>query len=309
MTTRLEDTTTGEVVRTINEERHRVGATATGMVLTLVVVTDEENQSDATRAAAYAAEEHPCRIITVIPRPGRVDPQLDAYIDVADTMGPGETVRLRLRGELSFHAASVVLPLLLPDTPVVAWWPSYCPDAPAEDAIGRLAQRRITDLSTHPDPWHSLNVRRRGYHPGDTDLAWTRTTVWRSLLAAALDVPTEPVTGARMSAEASNPSAALLRAWLSTRLDVPVEMQPSEAQGISAVTIETRGGPITLTRSGERTGRITRPDATSYEVPLPRRPVRELMGEELRRLDPDDTFAAALAAVADQPRPDEDTTP
>ena len=42
MTTRLENTSAGEIVRTINAERHRIGATATGMVLTLVIVTDEE---------------------------------------------------------------------------------------------------------------------------------------------------------------------------------------------------------------------------------------------------------------------------
>ena len=59
MTTRLENTSAGEIVRTINAERHRIGATATGMVLTLVIVTDEENQSDATRAASYSAMEHP----------------------------------------------------------------------------------------------------------------------------------------------------------------------------------------------------------------------------------------------------------
>ena len=43
MTTRLENTSAGEIVRTINAERHRIGATATGMVLTLVIVTDEED--------------------------------------------------------------------------------------------------------------------------------------------------------------------------------------------------------------------------------------------------------------------------
>jgi glucose-6-phosphate dehydrogenase assembly protein OpcA len=39
-------------------------------------------------------------------------------------MGPGEAVVTRLNGELAAHADAVVLPLLLPDTPVVTRrWP------------------------------------------------------------------------------------------------------------------------------------------------------------------------------------------
>ena len=46
---------------------------------------------------------------------------------VADRLGAGtgETVILRLYGEIVDHAQSVVLPLLLPDAPVVVWWPVH----------------------------------------------------------------------------------------------------------------------------------------------------------------------------------------
>lgn len=297
MTIRLERTTAGEIVRTINEERHRIGATATGMVLTLIIVTDEENQSDATRAASYSAMEHPCRIITLIPRPGRVEPQLDANIDVGDALGPGETVRLRLRGDLAEHGASVALPLLLPDTPVVVWWPTAAPGVPSEDPIGSMARRRITDAAASRHPMHELLERQHGYVAGDTDLAWTRTTVWRSMLAAALDQPFQQITHVDVSCERSNPSGALLQAWLHNCLRVPVEMHRSQGPGITGVVIHTQGGPIELTRPDGRTGRLSRPGATSHDVPLPRRDLRDLIGEELRRLDPDDTYAEALAAV------------
>lgn len=297
MTTRLENTSAGEIVRTINAERHRIGATATGMVLTLVIVTDEENQSDATRAASYSAMEHPCRIVTLIPRPGRVDPQLDANIDVGDTMGPGETVRLRLRGELSEHAASVALPLLLPDTPVVVWWPTQAPSIPSQDPVGALAQRRITDAAADMHPMHTLIERQKGYMAGDTDLAWTRTTVWRSMLAAALDLPFAPITSVDVRCERSNPSGALLQAWLRNCLEVPVAMHRSQGPGITDVTIHTDNGPIDLSRPDGRTGRLSRPNVASHDVPLPRRDLKDLIGEELRRLDPDDTYAEALAAV------------
>jgi len=302
MTTRLENTTAGEIVRTINAERHRIGATATGMVLTLIIVTDEENQSDATRAASYSAMEHPCRIITLIPRPGRVEPQLDANIDVGDTMGPGETVRLRLRGALADHAASVALPLLLPDTPVVVWWPTRAPEVPAEDPVGSLAQRRITDVAAEHHPLHSLLTRQTGYVAGDTDLAWTRTTVWRSMLAAALDLPFARITGVDVRCERSNPSGVLLQAWLHNCLKVPVQLHRSQGPGITDVTIHTADGPIELSRPDGRTARLSRPNVNAHDVPLPRRDLRDLIGEELRRLDPDDTYAEALAAV-EVPKP------
>ena len=69
------------------------------------------------------------------------------------------------------------------------------PDDPAEDPIGALAQRRITDAGRG----RATRARRCSagpatYAPGDTDLAWTRITPWRRLLAAALDQPPyEPV--------------------------------------------------------------------------------------------------------------------
>ena len=66
--------------------------------------------------------------------------------------GTGETVVLRTYGEVSDHADSVVLPLLLPDAPVVVWWPVDAPEVPAKDPLGALAQRRITDLYAVENP-------------------------------------------------------------------------------------------------------------------------------------------------------------
>ena len=42
--------------------------------------------------------------------------------------------------------------LLLPDAPVVTWWPGAAPEVPGSSALGRIAHRRITDASTQPDP-------------------------------------------------------------------------------------------------------------------------------------------------------------
>ena len=60
----LEGTNASEVNAAISAERHRLGATSTGMVLTFVIITDELHQSEATRAATFSANQHPCLLYT-----------------------------------------------------------------------------------------------------------------------------------------------------------------------------------------------------------------------------------------------------
>lgn len=184
----LSGTTASKISSQLTQLRHQMGTPAVGMVLTLVVVSDESNQYDAVRAATEAAREHPSRILVVIPRDPQEPNRLDAELRFGEST-PGEVILLRLYGELTKHADSVVGPLLLTDTPVVVWWPGDCPDVPAKDSIGMLAQRRIVDARSAADSVQAITGRARGYVPGDTDLAWTRLTTWRSLLAAAFDQP------------------------------------------------------------------------------------------------------------------------
>jgi glucose-6-phosphate dehydrogenase assembly protein OpcA len=291
---RLEDTSGGAVASAIAGERHRMGSGATGMVLTLLILTDEEFQADATAAAVSAARQHPMRIVTLIPRPGKHEARLDAEISVGGDDGPGEVAVLRLRGPLAEHANSVCIPLLLSDTPVVAFWPDGGPDIPADDSIGRHAQRRITDAATADDVGRELARRRAGYCPGDTDLAWTRLTPWRAVLAAILDQPVGPISAATVHAEDANASAVLLATWLNRALRVPVDLQLSEGPGITQVRLATRDGDISVDRPDGSTAVLTRPGVPDSRVSLPRRELAELLAEELRRLDPDEVYGDVI---------------
>ena len=135
----------------------------------------------------------------------------------------GETALIRLKGEVVKHAESVVLPLLLPDSPVALWWPTDAPEEPAADPLGALAQRRITDsAAVTRGKTKAIHRQCASYATGNTDLAWTRITPWRALLAAALDQHPEKVTSASVTAERISPSADLLVAWLNDRLRVDV---------------------------------------------------------------------------------------
>lgn len=296
---RLDDTTGNAVAAAIASQRHKMGSPAVGMVLTLLVMADEESQADAVAAATAAAREHPMRILVLIPRPGgrHVETRLDAEISVGGDDGPGEVAVLRLRGELAGHAGSVAIPLLLPDTPVVAWWPARTPAVPYEDPIGSHAQRRITDAAALEDPMAALMQRRDGYRPGDTDLAWTRLTPWRSMLAAALDQPTGPILAAEVAVQDGSASGPLLASWLSQRLGVTCTMTTSAGPGITGVRLTTAEGDVALTRPDGRVAQLSRPGQPPSTVALPRRSLAELLAEELRRLDPDETYAQALEGV------------
>jgi glucose-6-phosphate dehydrogenase assembly protein OpcA len=295
----LTDTTASKINKALVQGRRAIGTPAVGMVLTLVIVTDEENAYDALKAAGDASREHPSRTLVVIKRVSRsprdrTGSRLDAEVRVGADAGTGETVVLRLYGEVVDHAQSVVLPLLLPDAPVVVWWPVNAPLDPANDPLGALGQRRVTDSYAAEQPVRELAERAKTYTPGDTDLSWTRITPWRSVLAAALDQVTCQVQAVEVEGEEFNPSCELLAMWLADRLDVPVRRSLSGGPGLTAVRLDTSCGRISLDRADGRLATLSIPGQPDRAVALKRRDTAELIAEELRRLDPDDTYASAL---------------
>ncbi|HEY6739940.1 MAG TPA: glucose-6-phosphate dehydrogenase assembly protein OpcA [Actinopolymorphaceae bacterium] len=302
MKVEVENTTASKISSALVEARRAAGSPAMGMVLTLVVIADEENADEAMIAAGEASKEHPSRILGVILHGGRGAARLDATIAVGEGLS-GEAVLMRMYGELAKHAESVVTPLLLPESPVVVWWPQRAPARPAEDPIGRLAQRRVTDAGATKRPLTALRRVCDGYAPGDTDLAWTRTTHWRALLAAALDQHPAKVERAVVEADRSNASAQLIAAWLRKRLRIETKLVTSDGPGITACRLQTPDGDISITRPDGVLARYSIPGQPERTVALKRRETHELLAEELRRLDPDDVYAEAVRAlVSDRSR-------
>jgi glucose-6-phosphate dehydrogenase assembly protein OpcA len=296
----LPATTTSQVNSKLVHLREQGGANTIGRVLTLVIVTDDnEKTEDVIDAANHASREHPCRVIVVARGAKKASPRLDAQIRVGGDAGASEVIVLRLYGPLANEGASCVVPMLLPDAPVVAWWPFEAPASPAKDPIGRLATRRITDSAADRAPTKALEARAKGYEPGDTDLAWTRLTLWRALLSAALDLPPyEKVTAATVSGEADSPSAELLAAWLSARLKLPAKrLKAKEGPGIVSVVLERKSGNIEIHRPDGAVGTLNQPNQPDRRVALGRRAVRDCIAEELRRLDPDEIYDQALKAL------------
>ena len=296
----LPDTTASQVSKTLVRIRDEAGAVALGRVLTLIIASEIGDEEDVIAAANEASREHPMRIIVVSTDPAAATARLDAEIRVGGDAGASEVIVLRAHGGTATDLRGLVTGLLLPDAPVVSWWPGECPDAVCDTPLGRLAQRRITDAGAARDPHEALRRIAAGYRPGDTDFAWTRLTLWRAQLAAALDQPPyAAITAVEVSGAADSPSTSLLAAWLGLRLQVEVRVQVADASaagGIHRVALHRDAGPIVLERIRPGVARLQQPGQPDHELSLPRRGLRECLAEELRRLDPDDEFGAVLAS-------------
>ena len=290
----LTGTSSSAIATEFLRARRRAGSPAMGMVMTLIIEVDDDVADEAMAAARAAAQEHPARLLGVVLGDGRGRAQVDAEVGIGSGAS-GERALIRLSGAVTKHPESVVLPLLLPDSPVVIWWPGRAPDDPAADPLGRLARRRITDAAAVPTRRsQAMLTQCRPYAPGNTDLAWTRVTQWRALLAAALDQNPGKVSAASVTSERISPSADLLSAWLADRLRVQVDRHSSDGPGITQVRLSTRDGEVAIDRSDGRLATLRSPGQPDRPVALRRRTTEELLSEELRRLDPDDVYAATV---------------
>lgn len=294
----LKQTTAAKIASAIVSGRRQIGSTSQGMVLTLVVVAEQRGHRAAVESALGASREHPSRVIVVVPSKSQHS-GLDAEISFGEDV-PGELIELHMHGEVAEHPTSVVLPLLLSDSPVVVWWPAESPAHLGEDPIGSLGTRRITDASGHKFPIEALKSRAANHMRGDTDLAWTRLTPWRALLAAAVDQYPAHILHATVEGARDNAAASLLAAWLEDRLEVPVKSKNTRGPGITAVRLTTAAGDIAVTREDGSLANYVVPGQPQRSVALRRREVSGLLAEELRRMDYDDIFEQAASKLTER---------
>ncbi|CAM5315705.1 glucose-6-phosphate dehydrogenase assembly protein OpcA [Leifsonia shinshuensis] len=298
----LPDTTTSNISKALVKIREEGGAVALGRVLTLIIATHLGQEEEAIEAANDASREHPMRVIVVSTEEERSHTdsgRLDAQIRVGGDAGASEVIVLRAYGETASDEEGLVTGLLLPDAPVVVWWPGIAPAKVSHSPLGRIATRRITDASAQPNPQEALFHLADTYAPGDTDFAWTRLTLWRAQLAAVLDQPPyEPITAVEVAGAADSPSTLLLAAWLRLQLQVPVQYDLASraigSGGIHGVKMERASGTIELEREVPNVARLSQPGQPTHDLALPRRNLRDCLAEELRRLDPDDLYGEVI---------------
>lgn len=313
----LDPTTTSAIAKKLLAVREEAGVFALTRVLTLIVSCSTDDAEEAIEAANLASNEHPMRIIVVVHDAHAQEDRLTAQVRVGSDAGASEVIVLTAYGEVASDDESLVTGLLLPDAPVVVWWPGDAPDTVGDSPLGRLAQRRITDAIAAPDSLAALDRVRRTYTPGDTDLAWTRLTGWRTQIASLLaEVHTTDVTSVTLRGVLHTAPVELLATWLSRGLGgiaVTVSDAPSDVTSwsIHSVTVETTGGTYALTRESESVLlRLERPHTPEQFVPVPRKNLSDCIAEELRRLDSDDAFGDVLAVCdSSHPHPSTPQTP
>ncbi len=297
----LPNTTISKVSKKLVQIREDGGAVALGRVLTLLIETDFKGIERAIAAANEASREHPCRVIVLADddAKSKKDARLDAQIRVGGDAGASEVIVLRAYGEAASDPESLVTGLLLPDAPVVAWWPDEAPLKVSASPLGRIATRRITDAASQKDPHEFLRQLSKGYAPGDSDFAWTRLTLWRAQLAAILDQPPyDPVTAVEVTGAVDSPSTDLLASWLELQLQVPVTLirtnRGKAVAGIRGVKLIRKSGEIEIVRNVPDVATLIQPTQPTREISLPRRSLRDCLSEDLRRLDPDDMFGKVI---------------
>ena len=295
----LPGTTVSKISKSLVQIREQGGAVALGRVLTLVIQTDEISSEKAIEAANAASKEHPSRIIVLIDNPSEDSPKLDAEIRVGGDAGASEVIILRPVGAAASYPQSLVTGLLLPDAPVVAWWPNGAPEKVSESPIGKIATRRITDALSQADPRAFLDKLSKNYAPGDSDFAWTRLTLWRAQFAALLDQPPhEEVVSVDVVGDLKNPSVILLGAWFRQQLGCPVNMEHrAETAGVKAVylvRLVRSDSSIEILRDQSNIAVLSQSNQPSKELSLPVRSLRDCLAEDLRRLDPDVAFEKVI---------------
>ncbi len=297
----MTDTNSSEVEAELIRLRDEAGATTSGRVATLLVVTDPDSAERSIATAIDASHQHPARIIAVVPQPDSDRDALDAQIRTGSDSGygSGEVIVLHPHGLVNSGMDTLITPLLLPDSPIVTWWPGEPPASPIGDALGALSARRITDVLQTEDPSVAMTRLASCYTRGDSDLTWTRLTNWRGLIAAAYETtPVSDPSEVTIRGDKNKPTVRLMREWLQQSFGCSVAVEHEKGEfGLLAITLHRADGDITLLRESAHSVVLTVPGSdTAQHVTMPLRTDVDLLSEELRRLDPDEVYGEVLVA-------------
>jgi len=231
------------------------------------------------------AELHPSRTILLLPEPDAPDNRIDARAEVERWEVPDtdrrlvtEVVELTLRGARTKAPASVVEPLLISDLPVFLRWRGEPPwGAPELDQLVDVTDRLIVD-STEWDDVPDAYRRLAELFPrcATSDIAWARTSRWRSHLATLWPGLADVQT---LRVRATAAQAWLLCGWLRSRLrreEIALEHDPAET--LEGVALDGEAVPL-----------------PPGDPPAP----SDVLSDELERFTPDPVYEAAVLAATD----------
>jgi glucose-6-phosphate dehydrogenase-like protein OpcA len=283
------DVKLGDVEAALAELR---GATATSggpsnirtSVMTHIAWVPEEWRDQARAALAGMAERHPSRTILLDPLPDSGKNRIDATVTLECYTVPGsersicsEIIALELQGTRAKAPASIVEPLLISDLPVFLRWRGEPPwGSPELDQMVALTDRLIVDSTEWDDlPYPYRRLAELFERTAVSDIAWSRTSRWRTLLASLwpdiASVRTIRVHGTQAQ-------ACLLTGWLRSRLgrdDIVFDLDAREH--LEGIDLDGQPAPF-----------------PPGDAPTP----SDVLSDELDRFTRDPVYEAAVRAIA-----------
>jgi glucose-6-phosphate dehydrogenase assembly protein OpcA len=304
-------------------------------VLNLVAACVDVDSADmATQAVGRLGAKHPARAIIILADPdgpNQIEADLSLQCSAVDEgQVCAELVRLQVGGEVAYHMASVVTPLLVPDIPVYLWLIGSPPlrQAFGQDAVA-ICERLIIDSGEFEDQAATLAMLSEELGAiGDAislcDVAWERTRTWRQLLAQSFDgeemrpfvhgitrVDVE-CSGDRISAQ-----SWLIAGWLASRAGwpgategPPVVAAARQDEGVSGhnlvrIALHCRAGGhealVMLERRDSALHSVIDVDgglSAERAVPVPDLDTIDLVGRLLEGMGEDPVYRAALHSAA-----------
>jgi hypothetical protein len=240
-------------------------------------------REQARAALAGMAELHPSRTILLFPEPNADDNRIDARAEVEQWEVPDtdrglvtEVVELTLRGSRAQAPASIIEPLLISGLPVFLRWRGEPPwDAQELAQLVDLTDRLVVDSTEWDDvPGSYRQLAELFPLCAASDIAWARTSRWRSHLATLWPQIGEVQT-VRVHGTAAQ--AWLLCGWLRSRLgrdSIALEHDPAE----KLLGVELDGEAVPLPQG---------------DPPTP----SDVLSDELERFTPDPVYEAAVLAA------------
>lgn len=293
--------------------------------MTLVVAAEESDDAQAIgETLAALMPEHPSRAIVVRFR-AEDQRALAARVFAQCWMPFGhrqqiccEQIEITASDASLPDLAAVVLPLTVPDLPVMLWCRSpRLFHLPAFSQLAAIAQKVVLDSAAFSDPVAALKEMSGVAAAGRmlADLSWTRLTRWRELIAqifenraqlANLPLVSDILISYR--AAATPATAFYLAAWLMDGLDkigahprVRFETEAGEPSGrLSLVALRAPDRPDAIASISLAAGQAAevRTGGLVSKALLPALTDYALMREELAIPGRDPAFERALAAAA-----------
>jgi glucose-6-phosphate dehydrogenase assembly protein OpcA len=307
----------------LGREQTSSGGVLRACAMTLLVIAgDEADAEQVRRTLGVLMHDHPSRAILLRVAAGRSAATEESPGNVnemsarvfAECWMPfsgnqqicAEGIEITAGAAQLTEAARLLVPLIVPDLPVVLW----CRGAPTFtpvvfEPLFRLAGKVIFDSSSAADPRAAIAALQALHERGlrVADLAWTRLTGWREMIANgcqdAAVVPSE-ISSVRIQFGGAAPPAMVVyfTAWMEQALPsarVILEPVPGES-GLRSVILSGSGSEITVALT----------DASSVEVRAGGRGCRSLlppvsddalMREELSILEGDSVFDKVLSRL------------